>query len=517
MLRTKNTIKNIYSGILVQIIISVLGFISRKIFINIMGVELLGINALLTNILSMLGLVELGVGGAIYYSLYEPLANHNNEQIKAIMNLYAQIYKILGVVVAVLGIIMLPFLKFFIKEDVVVDIGYVRTIYLIFLLNSVLSYFLAYRRNILSADQKNYILNGYSCFFNIITYVLQIIIIYITHNFVIYISINVFLTFIQNVIIFKRTNKEYPYLKDKIKLKLDENIKKDIIKNAKSLFVVNIACYCVFGTDNILISMFAGVVSTGIYSNYYLVINSINTFINQIYQGIKASYGNLLVEKGKKEAFKIFEVLYFLTFWLMTFCSTCLLVLINPFIKLWLGNNMIFEMSVTIVLIYNFYTRGMTNAIEVVRNAAGLYSPYPFFKYWALIEGIVNLIASIILASHLNMGILGIFLGTSISTCVTSFVLPWNVYKYVFSISSKNYYIKYLLYNIVSIIVVLVTYYITNLLVINNISVEFVFKVICSIIIPNILILVLFNRTKEFIYIKQKFDIKELIRRRKNV
>lgn len=508
-MRTKNTIKNICSGLLVQVITSILGFVSRKIFINIMGVELLGINALLTNILSMLSLAELGIGSAIYYSLYEPLAKHNNEQIKAIMNLYSQIYKILGVVVAVLGIIMLPFLKFFIKEDITVSMSYVRSVYLIFLLNSVLSYFLAYRRNILSADQKNYILSGYSCFFNIITYISQIIIICTTHNFVIYIAINVILSFIQNIIIFNRTNKEYPYLKNKIKLKLDENIKKNIIKNAKALFMVNIACYFVFGTDNILISMFVGVISTGIYSNYYLIINTINTFINKIYEGIKASYGNLLVEKEKKEAFKIFEVLYFLTFWLMTFCSTCLIVLINPFIKLWLGNNMLFEMSVTIVLIYNFYTRGMTNAIEIVRNGAGLYSPYPFFKYWALIEGIVNLIASIILAGCLNMGILGIFLGTSISTCVTSFILPWNVYKYVFNISSKSYYKKYLLYNIISIIIAVITYYSVNFITINNIFIDLIFKAICSLIIPNVLLFLMFNKTKEFTYIKQKIKIKK--------
>lgn len=516
-MRTKNTIKNISSGILLQGLIVILGFVSRKIFIDVMGIELLGINGLLANVLSMLSLVELGIGSAIYYSLYKPLAEEDTDQVKAIMDLYSKMYKYIGVLVAVIGLILLPFLSFFMEEEVKVGMPYVRVIYLIFLTDSVISYFLAYRRNILSADQKNYVLNKYSAVFTVFTYVSQILIIYYTKNFILYLLVKLVLMVIQNIIIYQKTNKEYPYLKSKEKKVLNKDIKDELIKNIKALFLVNIAVYCVFSTDNLLISKFAGVIAVGIYSNYYLIINTINTLMSQVFQGIKSSFGNFLVEKSKEEAHKVFEVIYFLNFWIMTFCATSFIVLINPFIsKIWLhDDSVLFPMIMVIVLVYNFYARGMTNAMEVVRNGAGMYSPYPFFKYWSIIEGIVNLIASVILGGVLNLGMIGVFIGTAISTCITVFVLPWNVYKYVFNMSSKVYYLKYALYNVLTVILCALTYFSANFIKIDNAYLQFIINALCCIIVPNVIILVLFLRTKEMGYLKEKFNIKEMIKQKR--
>lgn len=509
--RTNYVIKNIITGITLQIVTILLGFISRKAFIHYIGLEFLGINGLLSNILSMLSLVDLGIGGAIYYSLYEPLAKKDFNQVNAIMKLYSNLYKYIGIIVGILGITLMPLIKYLIRTDI--SNNYINIVYIVFITDSVLSYFLAYRSNILSADQKNYILNRVSTIFSIVVTLLQILIVIITKNYILFLVVRLVLGLIKNVIIYYVTNNIYPYLKNKDKVMLKSEIKQEIIKNAKAIFIVNIAVYCVFGTDNILLSLFVGVTSVGLYSNYFLLINTVNGLIGQVFQSVKASFGNFLIEKSMKEAYEVFEILYFVSFWILTFCSASLMVLLNPFIELWLGKELLFPMVAVVILILNFYLRGMTNAIEIVRNAAGLYSPYPFFKFWALIEGIVNLILSTILSVPLKMGMLGIFLGTSISTMITVCVLPWNVYKYVFKMPSKVYYIKYCKYIIFTGIVVTFSYYISIIFALNNRLLDFFIKILCSILVPNIMLLILFGNSREFRYLLNKFKLGSIIRR----
>lgn len=505
-MRTSNSIKNILTGIFLQIITIFLGFFSRKIFINNLGVELLGINGMLTSILSMLSLVELGFGGAIYYSLYKPLAKQDKNQINAIMNLYSKLYKVIGVVVFVLGLSMMPFLSYFV--DTTIPISYVNKVYIIFVIDSVLSYFLAYRRNILSADQKSYIINKLSTVFSVSLSLLQVLAIIYTKNYILYLLIKVVLGFTQNLIIYLMTNKEYPYLKEKSREPLDKEIKDEIIKNAKALLVVNIAVYCVFGTDNLLLSMFGGVTIVAIYSNYNMIINAINSLIAQLFSGIKASFGNFLIEKSLEEAHDIFNVLYFINFWISTFCAVSLVTLLNPFIEVWLGKEMLFPITAVFIIVFNFYSRSMTQAIELVRNSAGLYSPYPFFKYWALVEGVLNLVVSILLAKYMNLGMFGVFIGTSISTAISVFVLPWNVYKYVFKMKSNQYYIRYFKYILCSAFFTFITYNIANSILVNNIYILFILKCIICLLIPNLFILLFFGKSKEFIYLSNRFGFK---------
>lgn len=508
-MRTVNSIKNIVTGISLQIITILLGFISRSIFINSIGIEMLGMNGLLSNILSMLSLVELGVGSAILYSLYKPLAKKNEGQIKAIMNLYSKLYKFIGITVAILGLVIMPFVKYTIGSDI--SSGYAIKVYFIFLANSVLSYFLSYRRNILSADQQSYILNKLSAVFSISTTLIQILIISKTKNYILYLIINLVLSFTENLMVYFITNKKYPYLKTKSLEPLDEDIKQDIIKNAKAIFLVKVAVYFVYGTDNMLLSSFCGIAVVGLYSNYSMLISTINSFISQVFNGITSSFGNFLVEKSNQEAVYMFDVLYFINFYITTFCATSLIVLLNPFINIWLGEDMLLPMIVVVVIVFNFYTRSMTSALETVRTGAGLYSPYPFFKYWSFVEGLSNLIISIILAGPLKLGMLGIFLGTSISNHFTVFLLPYHVYKYVFNMPSKQFYTKHFVNTIISASIVFITYISSSLFVSGNIFVDFIIKCFVCLTIPNIILLLISKNKEEFKYLLNRFNIKEKI------
>lgn len=504
-MRTESSIKNIKTGILLQIVTVVFGFIARKVFVSYMGIELLGINGLLSNVISMLSLVELGVGTAIFYSLYKPLAEKDYNQVHAIMNLYEKLYRYIAIAVLTLGVLITPFLKYFVNTNI--SMSYVKLIYFIFVIDSALSYILTYRRNILLADQKMHIFNRLSVLYSIGCSIAQIGIIIITKNYILYLVIKIVLVLIQNLQIYRITNKRYPYLNETLKEPLKKEIKNDIIKNTKALLVINIAAYFVFGTDNILLSYFLGVSIVGIYSNYSIIVSTIEGLILRIFQGIQASFGNFLLEESLDKAYEIFNVLYFVNFWISTFCSVSLIVLLNPFIEIVFGEDMLFSIVTIFFIVYNFYIKSMTSSVEVVKNGAGLYSPYPFAKYWSIVEGILNLVASIILVKYFKLGALGVFAGTTISRLVTLIIDPFNVHRYIFKTSIKNYFFKYIEYTSIFFVITGLVIFITKVIAFNNLFVEFIFKGICCIIIPNTIILLLFFRSKEFKYLIGKFNI----------
>jgi O-antigen/teichoic acid export membrane protein len=509
-MRRKYSIFNISTGIVSQIVLALLGLISRKIFVDIMGLQLLGVSGLFSSIISFLSLAELGIGGAIYYSLYKPLAKNDHQETRQIMNLYSRLYKYVALAVFVIGMALLPFLKIFVKDNI--PVFYLNTVYLIFLADAILSYLFAYRRSIISADQKSYIITSIQLAFSIALTALQILIIIVTQNFILYLVVKVLLGFSSNLLFHFLARRMYPYLKEKEVGRLSPGTKAEIIKNAKALFIVNIAVYFVYGTDNILLTYFGGITVVGLYSNYLLIINTINGLVGQVFGGIRASFGNFLVKKSKDDAHMVFDVLYFLNFWIVGLCSICLVVLLNPFIGLWLGKNALFPFPVVAIIVTNFYSRGMTSAIETVRNGAGLYSPYPLFKYRSLAEGILNLALGILLAGLFKMGIIGIFLATSISNQVTILGLPYDVYRYVFNKSSKQYYKKLIVYTMCTFALTTFVLWICSYAVLKNEFISLALKFLICITVPNVIITTIFCKTNEFKYIVN--TAKQLIRKR---
>ena len=212
-MRKKSALKNIVSKMIYSIVITLLSFVSRRVFVSTLGDTLLGLNGLLTSVISMLSLMELGVGNAIYFSLYEPLAENNEERIKSIMRLYQKLYRYIGLAVCIVGLCVIPFLKFLITQDI--DYNYVYKIYLIFLANSVMSYFMAYRRSLYSANQKDYLINNVTTVVNIISYSLQIITMLRYQNYVVYLLIQVIATVSINLIFLLKSDRDYPYLREK--------------------------------------------------------------------------------------------------------------------------------------------------------------------------------------------------------------------------------------------------------------------------------------------------------------
>lgn len=492
-MRIKHSIVNIAAGLGNQVIITALSFISRTVFITYLGIEYLGISGLFTSILAMLALAEAGIGSSIIYSLYKPVAENNQEKINALMRLYRQAYLVIAAVVLLLGLAIMPFLSTFINETTVENI---HLIYLVFLINTVLPYLYLHKHSFLNVCQKTYIITGIYSISSIASVIIKIAILYYTQNFILYLVVESIITLFTSVILAIIVNRLYPFLKNKVTSKLDAETKGNIIRNIKAIFLQNIGVYLVFGTDNIIISTFISVTAVGLFSNYHMLIEICRTFINQIFNNIYHSVGNLVASETREKIYSIYKVTMLLNFWLYSFFTICLLILLEPFLTIWIGSEFLMSKSVLIVLMVIFYERGMRNSITTVKNTSGLFHEDRFAP---LCQAAVNLIISIVLVQ--KIGIIGVFIGTMISAFVVPFwVTPYFVYKNVFNKSLIIYFGKYLYYVLIGLGTYLITSFIVSFITIENIFTLALGGLICM-IIPNVLYVVIFHKTSEFKYL----------------
>lgn len=457
--RTANVIKNAKVAAIVHVINIVLNFIARTIFIKILGKEYLGINGLFTNILTVLSFAELGIGNAIIYSMYKPVAENDTNKIKALMNFYQKAYFIIGITVAVIGVSVTLFLKFIIKEIPNIEEN-IKFIYILFLLNTVLSYFFTYKKSIISAYQKEYIINFYKMLFAVIQTITQIIILCCTKNFILYLIIQIISTFLNNLSLSKKADNMYKYIKEKNDNRLNKKEQKNIFINVRALALYKFGSVILNGTDNIIISSMIGVTTVGIYSNYTLIINAVTSIIGQILNVFTASVGNLNAIGEKKQQERVLYEIFFISVIIYGFCGGALFILINPFIKIWIGKDYILSIGTVISIILHFYVNGVQFAPYTYRNTMGLFDRG---KYAPVIAALMNIVLSIFLGKYI--GLMGIFFATSISRILTTtWVDPYLIYKYKIEGSVWKYFKKYILYIIVVIFDVTICYIVLNLI-----------------------------------------------------
>lgn len=491
-MRTKNAIKNIAMSLFSQIVILILGFVSRKVFIDNLGAEYLGVNGLLTNVLSMMVLIEGGIGISIVYNLYKPLAENNKEKIIALVQLYKKAYKILALIILIISCGLYPILGFIMKSDEPIKGMFV--VYAIFVGKNIISYLNAYKWALINADQKGYVLARSNLIFQIITTIAKISILILTQSYIIFLLMEIGVFILQNItntfIVYKR----YPYLKEKSKYSIDNDTKENINKNVRAMFLHNIGGYLVFSTDNILISTFISVKAVGLYSNYTMVIGQLAALLNPVIDGIGASVGNLIATESEEKTYEIFKISYFISFWIYSFATVFLYALLQPFINWWIGEEYLLDKFTFIVILINFYLNGTRGPIGTFKNKAGFFVQD---KYVPVIEGFINLIGSLILIKY--FGLVGVFLGTTVSSLLTGF---WNqpriVYKHLFKIEVKTYFIRYIIFAIITIFTSVITLNICDLIINGENFSSLIYRGIICAIVPNLIYVLIFFKTKEF-------------------
>lgn len=494
-MRIQNSLKNMFFGVSGQIISAIMGFIVRTALIYTLGIEYVGIDGLFTSILVMLSLANLGFDTAIIYSLYKPLAENDQYRIQAFMNLYQKAYRIIGIIVLLIGLSLLPFLPLIIDGET--SVKNIKIIYILFLVNSASSYYFVYKQSILIADQRQHVISKIHSIFIIISNISQILLLLSTRNYLSILSIQFIFKILENIFIAYTVNKYYPYLKGRNQAKLTKSEKKQFFENLYSLLLYKISGVVINGTDNILISAFVSVTAVGIYSNYLLILATLSTFLGYFFYSITASVGNLIVTENSEKQFFIFRVLHFANFWIYGLCAVCLWNLINPLITLWIGEQYVFNKLIVFAIILNFFTAGMQNASTTYRETTGLFKKG---KYRPVIAAIINIVASIILAREI--GISGIFIGTVLSRMLTYFWYdPYVIYKYVFKKSVKIYFLRYIWFCFLVFLCTFISDFIGDLFT-TSLILNTALRLIICLGITNIVFFMFFKGAEEFIYLK---------------
>ena len=434
--RTHNTIFNALT--------IVLNFLTRIVFIKAFGENYLGINGLFSNILSVLALAELGVSGAIVYCMYKPIVEKDYKHLAALMNYYKKLYQTIGIVVAILGLLVVPFLSVLVNIEA--NIGNITFYYLLYLLNTVASYFLVYKTSILTADQKDYVIKICKVVISVIQFCVLSIVALQLHNFYIYLLFQIGFSILNNYICSKVAERMYPFINEHVELPQEE--KRQIWNNISSMFSYQIGNVILNNTDNILISVMISTIVVGYYSNYSMIVAAISTFIQLIFGSVTASIGNLVAEGNESKQRDIFNVLQLMSFWVTSFSVICFCVLFQDCISILYTTHYLLNYDIVIVCAFNFYIVNILYPIYCYRNTVGLFKDT---KMIMLFTSLINLVLSIILGKVI--GLFGILVATGLSRILTNFWFePIKLFKKYFKASVFPYFLKQIISAVLTVI-----------------------------------------------------------------
>ena len=460
--RIENAVRNILFGTVGNLASIILGFVSRTFLINILGVNYLGINGLYTNVLSVLSLAELGIGTAISYSLYKPVVDKDLEKIKILMQLYKQVYRIIAVIITVLGLSIMPFLKYIIKSPGEITLEQLYIFYLIFLFNTVSTYFVSYKYSLANAEQKNYIQINIQVITSLTILITQIIILLVSKSFLIYLLATAVIGLIQKIFVYLYFNRLYPYLLEKTNGKLSKGEIKVFKKNIIALLYHKIGDTSILQTDNIIISSFINITCVAIISNYNLIINTVNGFITIVFSSVVSGIGNLIATESKERQYLLFKVYRFLGFWIYGLSLLFFVFLLTPFINIWLGPNMIIDKTIILLIMVDYYFKGHRSVINNFKSAAGIFDAD---KYISIVQAVVNLVLSIVLVQYI--GLKGVFIGTIIAGLIANLTKPFIIYKMIFNKNAKYYYKDSFIYIVAISFVFVILNWLSKIVLIN--------------------------------------------------
>lgn len=502
--RTKNSTRNIFWGILNKVVCLLLPFITRTVTIYLLGANYLGIGTLFSSILSFLTLTELGLSSAIVYAMYEPIANNDESSICGLLYYYKKLYKIIGFAMLIIGSTLVPFIPHLINSGTPDNIN-VYLLYYIYLINSVISYFFAgYRSSLLSANQREDINTKLVTVVNVFVQIAQITVLFVTNNFYIYAFVPIIGTLITNVSYLLITRKMFPHI---LPLgRVDNEVKKEIKKKLSGLVGTKLNSIVVHSADTIIISAFLGLTITAQYGNYYTIFSGISGFVTVFYTSLTASIGNKLVTDTIENNYLFFKRLSFLNMWIVVWCCTCFLCIFEPFMSIWVGDDLTLGLPFTILMVIYFFIYQIQKTVLTFKDAAGLWHADKWRPYVSMF---VNVVSNLIFVQII--GVYGIVLSTIIAFLIS---LPWANKVLFDNLFHKNHIQNLVVYVwdfIVTACISIVTYVVC--LICPNSCIGVIEKLLICCLIPNVLLLVIFRQNSEFIYWKKQ--VKSIIKRTK--
>ncbi len=496
--RVQSAARNIVFGYIGNLTTQILGFVLRSIFIAHLGDTLNGVNDLYTSLLSVLSMAELGVGTALNYSLYGPVARKDYEKIKSYMLLYRKAYRVIGLVIGAAGLLVSPFLPYLVKQPEGVSVRDMTLYYFIFLFNTVSSYFVAYKYSLVNAEQKNYIQTNVITVTKMITVTLQIGVILATRNFYLYLLTAAFVELIQKIFVSDYLNRRYPYLKDRNVARLSREETGEVVQKTKALMFHKIGDVARLQTDSMIISSFINVTLVGYVGNYNMIFTSVSNFVNIIFNSVLSSFGNLIATESKDKQYQMFRVYRFFACWIYGFSAVGFFLLLTPLIILWpsVGPGKTLPATVVGLILTDYYFKGDRIVLSNFKTAAGVFEQD---KYLALLQGAVNLVISIALVQ--KIGLSGVYVGTIVSGLIANVTKPFIIYKACFDRDAKAYFVDSVKYLTVILGILAVLAGVKSAVLQEITVLGFAGMFVLVVIVFNGVFLLLFGRTEEFGYL----------------
>ena len=489
--RVKNSAKNTFFAALNMLVQLILKFAVRIVFVRFLSVEYLGLNTLFSNILQVLSLAELGVGSAIVYSMYKPVADGDTEKIKSLIGIYKKFYWIIGGVITVVGLAIIPLLPYLMSGGTTLEVN-LNLVYVIYLFNTSVGYFFAHRRALIFANQRNDIETKVSSVCLIALNAVQLVILAITKNYLLYIVILPIFTLIESVAIMLISHRLYPEIRGKAQ-KLTEGDKKDLVKNTAAMVGHKLGGVAVNSTDNIFISAFLGLTVLGLYSNYAYITTLMTSVLTLIITATRASIGNLIAAGNKQRAYEVFCDLSYFLFAFLIFCFSCYTALAQDFVSIFFGEELVLPFVTMLLIGINFYIMQSRAIIGAFRETTGLIWKD---RYKPFFEVAINI--GLDFALVIAIGLPGIVIATIVSNVVCNLTVePYIVFKYYFGKSVKKYYLVYVLLAIAAAAVCAATFAVGYFIPADGVLMLIVKAVVCA-AVSGVLILVCSLPFKQF-------------------
>lgn len=479
---------------------TILGFIVRKVLIDCLGNDVLGYNAVFSNILTILNLTELGVGIAANGFLYKAISENNTQEISAISFVLKKIYRLIIGGIFVLGIIISIFLKQIIPNANDSYI-YVYIYYYLSLFATISSYLIAYKKTIIIADQKNYVVTLADSLSYIIISVIQIVLMYVAKSYILYLILNIIKFLLTSLFLKIYYYKNYKHLDIQRNLNIEKEYNSKILKQMKDIFVAKIGGAIFNGTDSIIISVIMGANKAGLLSNYTLITITLQNLLTQIFSSIQASLGNYMYsENNEEKKVEVYNVSFFVAFVLGVIAMEGVIFVLPNFISIFFGKEYIMSNIICIVLGINIL---LMTLLQVPNQLFTIYKLYKYDKYIISVSAILNIIISTILVKIL--GVEGVLIGTTITLMIYIISRCYIIKKFVFN--HMKYILKIIVYIVLAIILTLIIYKINAFKLADDIINGIIINSISIVIISLIYIFIIFIKSREFKFLLHKFNI----------
>ncbi len=411
-------------------------FVIRSVMLHSLGTEYLGLNGLFRSLLSFLNLAELGVGSAMVFSMYRPIAEDDTTSICALMRLYRTLYRIIGLVIGAVGLLLIPVLPKLIRGDIPAGMN-LYILYLMNLGNTVVTYWLfAYRSSLLQAHQRRDVISKVSLAVRIIEYILKILILVFTRNYYYYLAVQLLCQAAVNVLTAVCASRMYPRYMPEGKLPKDRT--QDIFRRVRDLFTSKLAATVSDSADTLVISAFMGLTVLAVYQNYYFVITALRMMLVVLLSACMAGVGNKMVMESREANYRDLEKISLLYSWVLGVSSSMLLCVVQPFMNIWMGGENMLPAGLVLCFVVYYYSMGANKLVNMFKDAAGIWR---IDRWRPLTAALVNL--GLNLATVRWLGLYGVLLSSVVSIVLIQ--IPWlfrNLFREVFPREQMVRYIR---------------------------------------------------------------------------